>query len=91
MRRATAILLAAALIGAADAALAATLFERKKKHEAMQAAIRASRAEQADTAAENAAEQADPDDGEDKKQRRTFNEWLEAFKDRNYIELDIDE
>lgn len=91
MRRATAIFLAAALIGAADAVMAAATFEKKKKHEAMQAAIRAAK-EGPQVRTEDSASA--PEDTEEKgpvRQRRGMGDWLEAFRDRHYIELDTEE
>lgn len=87
MRRSALLFAAAAVIGAVDAALALGTFEKKRKHEAMQSAIRAVRNGPQVKTEKPAPAQDTPDE---KKSRRTFNEWMDAFRDRHYIELDID-
>lgn len=83
MKRRAVLFIAAAVIGAVDAALALRTFEKKRKHEAMQSAIRA-----AQDGPQVKTEEPAP---EEKKSRRTFNEWMDAFRDRHYIELNVNE
>lgn len=85
MKRRAILFVATAVIGAVDAALALSTFEKKRKHEAMQSAIRA-----AQDGPQVKTEDPDPVP-EEKKPRRTMGEWMDAFRDRHYIELDIDE
>lgn len=81
MRKSALLFAAAAAIGLIDTALAISTFDKKRKHEAMQSAIRAVQEGPQVKTGEPAPEE--------KKPKRTMGEWMDAFRDRHYIELDI--